>query len=63
MILIKENEIVTCSEKDKQFYLNKGFEVVSNKKEPAKKDGEKANKADKTKDDEGKKLEGDLENL
>ncbi len=62
MILIKENKIVVCSEKDKQFYLNDGYEVVSNKKEPAKEDGKKA-KADKTKDDEGKKLEGDLENL
>lgn len=63
MILIKENKIVVCGEKDKQFYLNDGYEVVSNKKEPAKnEDGEKA-KNKKAKDDEGKKLEGDLENL
>lgn len=60
MILIKENEIVICNEKDKDFYINSGYSVVSNKKAPAEKSD---NKANKSKEDEGKKLEGDLENL
>jgi hypothetical protein len=61
MILIKENKIVQCNEKDKQIYLNQGYKVVNVKEKPAKKDGEKAD--NKPKNDEGKKLEGDLENL
>jgi len=62
MILIKENEIVVCDEKEKDFYINDGFSVVSNKKAPAEKADKKA-KDNKAKDDDGKKLEGDLENL
>lgn len=60
--LIKDNKIVVCDDKDKNLYVNDGYEVV-NKKTPAaaktaaeKKDGGKAK-------DDGKKLEGDLENL
>lgn len=61
MILIKDNKIVQCNEKDKQIYLNQGYKVVNVKEKPAKKDGEKAD--NKAKEDEGKKLEDDLENL
>ncbi len=62
MILIKDNKLVECDEKEKDFYINSGYSVVNNKKAPAKKADEKV-KDNKTKDDEGKKLEGDLENL
>ena len=62
MILIKENKIVVCDEKEKDFYINDGYSVVSNKKAPVEK-AEKKAKDGKSKDDEGKKLEGDLENL
>lgn len=62
MILIKDNKLVVCDEKEKDLYINDGYTVVSNKKTPAKKSDEKV-KDSKSKEDEGKKLEGDLENL
>lgn len=60
MILIKDNKIVVCDEKDKQMYINDGYSVVSNKKAPA--TANKKTEDGKNKND-GKKIEGDLENL
>ena len=47
MILIKENKIVVCDEKEKDFYINDGYSVVSNKKAPVEKAEKKAKKDDK----------------
>lgn len=62
--LIKDNKIVVCDDKDKNLYVNDGYEVVKKTAATGKAaaTGKKQEDGGKAKDD-GKKIEGDLENL